>query len=124
MTGVQIIVSSRHLVILSKERSMLVTLTSHGLAIDGRETPVYSGTVHYWRLERERWPLILDQVAALGFGMVETYIPWSVHETAPGHYDWGQGDPRKDVDAFMRLCEEHGLWLQVRPGPLIRSEER
>jgi beta-galactosidase len=99
-----------------------VTLTSHGLLIDGHEVPVYSGTVHYWRLERERWPLILDQVVALGFGMVETYIPWSVHETAPGHYDWGQVDPRKDVEAFMRLCEERGLWLQVRPGPLINAE--
>jgi beta-galactosidase len=101
---------------------MPVTLTSHGLQIDGREVPVYSGSVHYWRLERERWPLILDQVAALGFGMVETYIPWSIHETSPGVYDWGQVDSRKDFEAFMRLCEERGLWLLVRPGPLINAE--
>lgn len=101
---------------------MSVTLTSNSLAIDGREVPVYSGAVHYWRLERTRWPLILDQVAALGFGMVETYIPWSIHETAPGRYDWGQHDQRKDVEAFMQLCEERGLWLMVRPGPLINAE--
>jgi beta-galactosidase len=99
-----------------------VTLTPHGLSIDGREVPVYSGTVHYWRLERALWPEILDQVQALGFGMVETYIPWAIHETAPGHYDWGQQDDRKDVEAFMRLCEERGLWLMVRPGPLINAE--
>jgi beta-galactosidase len=99
-----------------------VSLTTEGLLIDGRVVPVYSGAVHYWRLERALWPKILDQVKALGFEMIETYIPWAIHETAPGRYDWGQGDPRKDIEAFMRLCEERGLWLMVRPGPLINAE--
>ena len=101
---------------------MSVSLTDNGLLIDGREVPVYSGTINYWRLARERWAAILDQAQALGFGMVETYIPWSVHETAPGEYDWGQHDARKDVEAFMRLCDERGMWLLVRPGPLINAE--
>ena len=101
---------------------MPVTLNKHGLEIDGQTVPVYSGAVHYWRLERERWPLILDQVQALGFQMLETYIPWSVHETAPGQFDWGQVDARKDLEAFMALCEQRGLWLLVRPGPLINAE--
>jgi len=99
-----------------------VTLTKTGLSIAGEDVPVYSGTVHYWRLERSLWPTILDQVQALGFSMIETYIPWSIHETSPGSYDWGQEDERKDIEAFMRLCEEHGLWLIVRPGPLINAE--
>ncbi len=101
---------------------MSVTLTEYGLKINGRHVPVYSGTIHYWRLERDRWALILDRAKALGFNMIETYIPWSIHETAPGHFDWGQDDPRKDVEAFLRLCEEKGLWLLVRPGPLINAE--
>jgi len=99
-----------------------VSLTTTGLAIAGQEVPVYSGSVHYWRLERALWPTILDQVQALGFAMIETYIPWSVHEVRPGHYDWGEEDERKDIEAFMRLCEERGLWLMVRPGPLINAE--
>jgi beta-galactosidase len=100
-----------------------VTVGTQGLLIiDGRNVPVYSGTIHYWRLERDRWPTILDQAKALGFSIVETYIPWSTHEIAPGTFDFGQQDPRKDVDAFMRLCEERDLWLLVRPGPLINAE--
>jgi len=99
-----------------------VTLTTNGLAIAGQEVPVYSGSVHYWRLERSLWPTILDQVLALGFTMIETYIPWSIHETSPGHYDWGQEDERKNIEAFMRLCEERGIWLIARPGPLINAE--
>ena len=101
---------------------MPVTLTERGLDIDGRSVPVYSGSVHYWRLERDLWPLILDRVQALGFGMIETYIPWSIHEIAPGLFDWGTIDPRKDVEAFCQLCEARGLYLLVRPGPLINAE--
>jgi beta-galactosidase len=99
-----------------------VELTAQGLEVDGKLIPVYSGTVHYWRLERDKWSYILDQVKALGFEMVETYIPWSVHEIEPGTYDWGQIDDRKDIEAFMTLCESKGLWLIVRPGPLINAE--
>jgi beta-galactosidase len=101
---------------------MPVKLNASGFEINGAAVPVYSGAVHYWRLERSTWPLILDQVRALGFNMIETYIPWSIHETAPGRYDWGQSDERKDLEAFMRSCEERGLWLIVRPGPLINAE--
>ena len=101
---------------------MTVTLTATGLEIEGRHVPVYSGTIHYWRLERDHWGLILDQAKALGFNMIETYIPWSIHETEPDLFDWGQIDPRKDVEGFLRLCEKKGLWLLVRPGPLINAE--
>ncbi|HEV8194052.1 MAG TPA: beta-galactosidase [Ktedonobacterales bacterium] len=101
---------------------MAVTLTERGLDIDGKSVPVYSGSVHYWRLERERWPLILDRVQSLGFNMIETYIPWSVHETSRGVFDWGSIDLRKDVEAFCQLCESCGIYLMVRPGPLINAE--
>ncbi len=101
---------------------MSVALTADGLRIADASVPVYSGTLHYWRLERALWPQILDQVQALGFRMVETYIPWSVHEIAPGEFDWGQIDERKDIEGFIELCAERGLWLIVRPGPLINAE--
>jgi len=100
-------------------RGMTVTVGEAGLLIDGTNVPVYSGAVHYWRLERERWPAILERVKSLGFAMIETYIPWSVHETSPGAFDWTRA---RDVDAFMSLCEEQGLRLLVRPGPLINAE--
>jgi len=99
-----------------------VALTPEGLNIDGKLVPVYAGAVHYWRLEKTLWPEILDQVKGLGFDMIETYIPWSIHEIRPGYYDWGQDDERKNVEAFMELCEAKGIWLIVRPGPLINAE--
>ena len=40
---------------------MAVTLADTGLQIGDQIVPVYSGTVHYWRLERALWPDILDR---------------------------------------------------------------
>jgi len=101
---------------------VVVQVTETGLSLAGQEIPVYSGSIHYWRLERDRWSQILDCVQGLGFGMIETYIPWAVHEITPGSFDWGTLDARKDVEAFLCLCEERGLRLLVRPGPLINAE--
>lgn len=101
---------------------MTVHITETGLELAGQEIPVYSGALHYWRLARDLWPAILDRVQELGFAMVETYIPWSVHEVAPGSFDWGIEDPRKDIEAFLALCEQRALHVLVRPGPLINAE--
>jgi len=101
---------------------MSVEFTSRGIRIDGVETPLYSGTIHYWRLERALWGDLLDSVKSLGFGTVETYIPWSVHEVRENSYDFGEVDPSKDLSAFLSLCRDRCLRVLVRPGPHINAE--
>jgi beta-galactosidase len=100
----------------------VISLDRNALVIRGERLPLYSGTVHYWRLDRTLWPRILDRVAELGFRFVESYIPWSVHELRPGHFDFGQYDPRKDVGAFLDLVAERGMYFFARPGPHINAE--
>jgi beta-galactosidase len=78
--------------------------------------------VHYFRLERDAWRAALTETRALGLPIVETYVPWQVHELAAGTYDFGQRDPRKDVGAFLDLAAELDLLAFVRPGPHINSE--
>ena len=53
----------------------------------------------------------------MGIRLVDTYVPWGVHEIAPGQLELGRGDPQRDVGAFLRLCDELGLYAIVRPGP-------
>jgi beta-galactosidase len=77
-----------------------------------------SGAVHYWRHDPDDWPRLLDSVVALGVPMVETYIPWSVHETANGFDFTG----RRDFTAFLQLAADRGLLAIVRPGPHINAE--
>ena len=80
--------------------STLVTASRDGLHIGDRHVPIYSGTVHYWRLEPELWQPILENVRALGFEMIETYIPWAVHEMSEGAFASANMIPTRICLAF------------------------
>lgn len=100
----------------------MIQFTDTGIMIHGREKPLYSGSVHYWRMEKENWNKVLDHICHMGFDIIETYIPWSVHEYEEGRYDFGEIDANKDLDGFLTLCERKGLSVIVRPGPHINAE--
>jgi beta-galactosidase len=104
------------------ESSARPTLDRAGLRLGGELVPLLSGSVHYWRLPRSAWKPALDALKSLGARLVDTYVPWSVHETAPGAFDFGERDPRLDVRHFLSLAHEAGLYAIVRPGPHINSE--
>jgi beta-galactosidase len=58
----------------------------------------------------------------MGLRLVDTYVPWGVHETAPRQYDFGEADPRLDVARFLELAHELDLRCVLRPGPHINAE--
>lgn len=99
-----------------------ITVSDGEFRIDGEVERLYGGAVHYWRLDRDAWDGILQSVRDLGFTMISIYIPWEAHEIERGVFDFGQRDPRTDIDAFLTLCEEKGFRIIVRPGPQINSE--
>ena len=99
-----------------------IELNKNGLKIGKQTIPFISGSCHYWRLDRSKWPLILGNFADLGFPIIQTYVPWSVHEIAPGQFDFGEFSPNKDLPAFLDMCREHDLFVLLRPGPHINAE--
>jgi beta-galactosidase len=99
-----------------------VELRDRALQVGERCVPLLSGAVHYWRLERSAWRPALESLVRLGLPIVETYVPWGVHETGPGELDFGRRDARKDLGAFLDLAHELGLLAFVRPGPHINAE--
>lgn len=101
---------------------MPVTVTPHGLSLDGRTLPIYSGTIHYWRHDPKLWRPILENVRALGFQMIETYLPWGVHETSLCQFEFGKREPQKNVPRFLEICHELGIAVCIRPGPHINAE--
>lgn len=104
------------------QQSRRAILTRSGLLLGSRTVPLLAGSVHYWRLPREMWRLALTRVKELGLRLVDTYAPWSVHETHPGEFDFGQHDARLDLEAFLKLAEELELFSIIRPGPHINAE--
>lgn len=101
---------------------MTVEVTPRGLKVGDAELPLVMGAMHYWRLDHLLWDDILEKVKGMGFNMIETYIPWSVHELSPGRFDFGDQDPRKDIGGFLELCAKKNVMVLARPGPHINSE--
>jgi beta-galactosidase len=100
-----------------------VLLHPHGLDLgNGEVLPLWAGAMHYWRHPRSAWRPGLEAMRAMGLRLLDTYVPWSVHETAPGEYDFGEGDPRLDVAGFLKMAHEVGLKCVMRPGPHINAE--
>jgi beta-galactosidase len=98
---------------------MPVEIGHHGIHIGGREYPLYSGSVHYWRHDSRAWPRLLDRVVDMGFKFICACVPWSVHETAHGVFDFGKTNKDKDLGKFLDLCQDKGLFVLVRPGPHV-----
>ncbi|WP_394824115.1 beta-galactosidase [Pendulispora albinea] len=102
-----------------------VLLHPHGLDLRASGEailPLYAGSMHYWRHHPQAWGAGLDAMRAMGLLLVDTYVPWGVHETEPGKFDFGAKDPRLDVVRFLRMAHERGLRAVVRPGPHINAE--
>jgi len=102
---------------------MRVRLSPHGLDLcDGEVLPLWAGAMHYWRHPPRDWRVGLEAMKKMGLRLVDTYVPWGVHETAPGQYDFGERDPRLNVARFLELAHEVGLRCLLRPGPHINAE--
>jgi beta-galactosidase len=99
---------------------MRVTSDAEGLLLDGEHLPLWSGELHYWRLDPADWGAALDGVLDLGFRIVSTYVPWSVHEQPDGSYDFATG--ALDLPRYVDLVAERGMHLVVRPGPNCGAE--
>ncbi|MFO0762074.1 MAG: beta-galactosidase [Byssovorax sp.] len=99
-----------------------VRLVPEGLDIGGELVPLLAGSVHYWRLDPTEWRACLTATKALGVRLIDVYVPWNVHEVSPGRLELGQTDPQRDIAAFLRLCQELGLYAIFRPGPHINAE--
>ncbi len=100
-----------------------VRLHPHGLDLgDGEVLPLWAGAMHYWRHEPHEWRAGLVAMRSMGLRLVDTYVPWGVHELGPGEFDFGAKDPRLDVARFLKIAHEIGLRCVLRPGPHINAE--
>ena len=92
-----------------------------GIVVAGRAAalPFYAGAMHYWRVPPARWAGCLAAMHALGLTIVETYVPWRVHEPSAGSYAW---DGARDLGRFLDAARAAGLAVVLRPGPHVNAE--
>lgn len=87
--------------------------------LDGKPFVIRGGEMHFSRVPREHWRERLRMLKAMGLNTVGTYLFWNLHEPRPGEFDFG-GD--NDVAEFVRIAQEEGLWVILRPGPYSCAE--
>jgi beta-galactosidase len=96
-----------------------VTIAGDQFMRDGKPYQIVSGAIHYPRVPREYWPDRLRKAHAMGLNTVETYAFWNVHEPREGVFDFSGNN---DIAAFVRMAQDEGLNVIVRPGPYICAE--
>jgi len=87
--------------------------------VDGKETKIISGAVHYFRNMKDTWRDIFKKMRAMGLNCVETYCAWNMHEKKIGEFDFSGN---LDLVEFIKMAGEEGLMAIVRPGPYICAE--
>ena len=84
-----------------------------------RPLPFYAGAMHYWRVHPRGGRRACARLHSLGLTIVETYVPWRVHEPEPGTSMWSG---ERDLAAVSRGRARRRPRRRVRPGPHINAE--
>jgi beta-galactosidase len=88
--------------------------------LDGEPFQIRSGEMHPARIPASYWQHRILMAKAMGMNCIALYVMWNYHETSPGIFDFSTGN--RDIEAFIRLCQQEGMWVLLRPGPYICGE--
>ena len=92
----------------------------HSLKVQGERVFLDSGEVHPFRMPGPAmWRDVLAKLRAAGLNSISIYVPWQLHEIEPGRFRFGG---RYDMERFLRLARDQGLYVMVRPGPYVQGE--
>jgi len=87
--------------------------------LDGKPVRLLCGELHFARIPRPYWKHRLQLLKALGLNTVAVYLFWNRHEPQPGQFDWSG---MADAAAFIKLAQEEGFLVCLRPGPYVCAE--
>ncbi len=88
--------------------------------LDGKPLQIISGEMHPARIPAEYWRHRIQMAKAMGCNAIAAYLFWNYHETEEGVFDFSTEN--KNVAAFIRICQEEGMWVLLRPGPYVCAE--
>jgi beta-galactosidase len=91
------------------------------LTLGGKPFIPVMGEVHFSRVPRAQWEDVILKMKANGINIIACYVLWMHHEEIEGQFDWSGN---KDLRAFVKLCQQHGMWVYPRIGPWCHAEVR
>jgi beta-galactosidase len=98
---------------------MNVMLKNNTISIGGKPVILLCSSLFYFRIPPEYWQERMRQLKISGYNAIDVYFPWNFHEISPEKWCF---EGMCDVDKFLNLAAEIGLYVVARPGPYICSE--
>lgn len=90
-----------------------------GICINGEHKILLVSSLFYFRIPSEKWDARMKALRSAGYNTIDVYFPWNYHELEPGAWSFGNN---RDVNRFLSLAKDNGLYVIARPGPYICSE--
>jgi beta-galactosidase len=87
--------------------------------LDNKPFQMISGEMHYPRIPKEAWRARMKMAKAMGLNTIGTYVFWNLHEPQKGKFDFSGNN---DVAAFVKIAQQEGLWVILRPSPYVCAE--
>lgn len=88
--------------------------------LDGKPFQVISGEMHPARIPVSQWRHRIQMAKAMGCNTIAVYAFWNYFEEREGVFDFHTD--KRDIAAFIRLCQQEGMWVLLRPGPYVCGE--
>jgi len=88
--------------------------------LDGKPFQIISGEMHPARIPAQYWRHRVQMAKAMGCNTIAAYFFWNYHEVKEDVFDFKTGN--RNIAAFIRICQQEGMWVIVRPGPYVCAE--
>lgn len=110
------------LLIASKAQKSSNTFEFHNtdFLLNGKPFQIISGEIHPNRVPAEYWQHRIKMAKAMGCNTIAAYIFWNYHEQNQGEYDFKTWN--RDIAKFVKLVQNEGMWVILRPGPYVCAE--
>ena len=95
-------------------------LSKTDFLLDGAPFQIKAGEMHPARIPAEYWRHRIRMAKAMGLNTIAAYIFWNHHEETEGRFDFTTGS--RDIARFIRIAQEEGMWVLLRPGPYVCAE--
>ncbi len=106
--------------ITSAQQTHSFALGNDDFLMDGKPFQIISGEMHPARIPAEYWLHRIQMAKAMGCNTIAVYIFWNYHESTPGQFDFKTEN--RNIAEFIRLCQQEGMWVLLRPGPYVCAE--
>ncbi|MBK7214315.1 MAG: beta-galactosidase [Bacteroidales bacterium] len=96
------------------------TFSGRDFLLNGKPFQIIGGEMHPARIPAEYWRHRIQMTKAMGCNTIAAYIFWNYHEEKEGVYDFSTWN--RDLKKFIKIAQEEGMWVIVRPGPYVCAE--